>query len=151
MCNQDIMIVLVKRDFLKLRGLLAADALPRPQRGDVAGFTVITNPIKLAVMNGVKVVDLEIAVRAHPSFQANLVIAEPLIFQRVEDVLIAACQRVILGGGLKNRPSPGNENKLALEDLTVWLFRRPQRHGSREQERHTQHDTCKACKKPAGC
>jgi hypothetical protein len=41
------------RDFLKLRGLLAANAPSRLQRHDIAGFTVIANAIELSVVNGV--------------------------------------------------------------------------------------------------
>jgi len=73
-------------DFLEFRGLLAADAVAGLQRHDVAGGAEIAHAKELAIVKGVKPLNLEGAIRLHSSFQADLVAVQALVLHRVEKV-----------------------------------------------------------------
>ncbi len=62
MGDQDILVVLIDRNFLEFGGLLAADALSGTQTHDVADFAEISDAIDLAVVEGKDVVHAKIPV-----------------------------------------------------------------------------------------
>ena len=117
MGDQDFLVVLVKRNFLKFGRLLAADTSSGLKPHDIAGLAEIADAIKFSVMDGEEIIHLEIAVRAHFTLQADFIISQAFILERMEDVLVAPGQRDLLCGGFQYRPGSLNKKKLALEGL----------------------------------
>jgi hypothetical protein len=72
-----------ERDFLKFSGALAADAVARLERRNVADVAIVSDFVKLAVPYGKKVSDLEGAVRFHCALDADFATQQALILQGV--------------------------------------------------------------------
>ena len=142
MGNQDFLVVLIDRDFLKFGRLLAADAPSGTQAHNVAGLAEIADAIDLAVVDGKNAVHPEIPVRLIFAFQSDFIISKPLVFERPEDIFVTAGQRNLFFSGLHHRSGTLDKQKLPLQSLLgILRVRRtspwdgnPQRHCARKQK-----------------
>ena len=141
MGDQDILVVLVERNFLKLGRLLAADTFSGAQSHDVAGLAEITDAINLSMMDGVDVVHLEIPICQKRAFQTDFVISKPLVPERLKNIVIAAGKRIFLRGGFHHRAGSVNEKKFPLQGLLTLDVCRPgrshckaERHSAQEEK-----------------
>ncbi len=140
MGDQDLLVALVDRNFLKFGGLLAADAPSGTQAHDVAGLAEIADPIDLTVVDGKDVVHPEITVRLELAFQPDFVISKPLVLERPEDIFVTAGQRNLLLSGLHHRSGTLDKQQLPLHRLLGILYvcrtglrgGNPQRHCERK-------------------
>lgn len=117
MGNQDFLVVLIDRNFLKLSGLLAADASSGPLALDVAGFAEISDTIDFPVMDGKDVVHLEIPIRLVFTFQPDFVILKPLVLEGLENVLVTSGQGNLFFGRLHYGPGSLDHKELPLQSL----------------------------------
>ena len=136
MGDQDFLVILIERNFLKLGRLLAADAPSGSEPHDVAGLAEITDPINLSMMEGVNIVHLEIPIRQKLTFQPNIVIPQPLVPECLENIVIATGKRILFRRSLHHGSAPLNKKKLPLQDLPAIGIRRLG-HGRGKTERNS--------------
>jgi len=143
MSNQDFLVLLIDRNFLKFSRLLAADALSGPQTHNVAGLAEISDAIDLAMVDGKDVVHAEIPVRLVLAFQPDLVISKALVLKRLENISVTSGQGNLLLSRSHNGPGPLDKKELPLQSF-LGILRvgrtgrtggKPKRHSAHEQER----------------
>ena len=152
MSDQDFLVVLVDRNFLEFSRLLAADAPSGPKSDDVAGLAEIADAIDFSVVDGKDVVHAEITVCLILTFQANFVIAQPLVFECPENILIASGQRDLLCGGFHHGSGPLNVEKLPLQDVFARWLSRLDRTGRKTERNAAKQKSCETgAERSEGC
>jgi hypothetical protein len=94
-------LVIRFRDFLKFGGLLAADAVARFKRYDVACGAIIPHSKQLPVVHRVQPMNFEGAVRFGDALQAHLAAVQALVLQGVEKMRSVGGKRFVFAANLE--------------------------------------------------
>ena len=108
------LLVLFHGDFLKFGGLLAADAVARLERLDIADLAEIADAVEFTVFHGVEMIDLERSIRRPFAFDAYFPVGEALIFQGIQIPGAIGAERVILALNAQRRP-PRQLQELSID------------------------------------
>jgi len=94
------------RDFLKLRGLLAADAIPGLERFDIADFAEIAHSIQLSVLDGVEAFDLKCPIGFHRPLEPHFPIGQTFVLESMVEVSGVGRKGLILAVRAQKRTIP---------------------------------------------
>lgn len=83
--DKDLLIHFVDGNLLQFGGLLAANAVAGLKGLNVADFAKIADSVKLSVVEGVKSLDLESAVRPLRTLQAHVAVQQAFVLEGVGD------------------------------------------------------------------
>jgi hypothetical protein len=78
-CNGLLGVAATYRDFLELRGLLAADAIAGFKGLEVAYFAEITHSVELPIPESVEALDLKRSISFHRSLDPDLAVGQAFV------------------------------------------------------------------------
>jgi hypothetical protein len=85
-CQGLLGVAVSYRDFLELRGLLAADAIAGLESLDVTQFAKVTHSVEFPIPDRVKSLDLKCSIGFHRSFDPDLAVGKAFVLQGMKQI-----------------------------------------------------------------